>query len=133
MSEANKELVRCFYAAGTGDLSGIDDVVAEDYFDHHFLPGMPKGPEGVKQWFSAVLGGVFSGMRVEIDRMLAEGDWVDCHFALVCKHTADFGDLKAKGNAIRIPAISTFRIENGKLAEGWELYDSGDMARQMAA
>ena len=58
---------------------------------------------------------------------------VDCHFALVCKHTADFGDLKAKGNAIRIPAISTFRIENGKLAEGWELYDSGDMARQMAA
>ena len=98
MSEANKELVRCFYAAGTGNLSGLDDVVAEDYFDHHFLPGMPKGPEGAKQWFSAVLGSVFSEMRVEIDRMVAEGDLVDCHFALVCKHTADFGDLKAKGN-----------------------------------
>ncbi len=133
MSEANKELVRCFYAAGTGDLSGLDDVVAEEYFDHHFLPGMPRGPEGVKQWFAAVLGSVFSDMRIEIDRMVAEGDWVDCHFALVCTHTADFGDLKAKGNAIRIPAISTFRIANGKLAEGWELFDSGDMARQMQA
>ncbi len=133
MSEANKELVRCFYAAGTGDLSGLDDVVAEDYFDHHFLPGMPKGPDGAKQWFGAVLGSVFSDMRIEIDRMVAEGDWVDCHFALVCRHTADFGDLKAKGNVIRIPAISTFRIENGKLAEGWELFDSGDMARQMQA
>ena len=133
MSEANKELVRCFYAAGTGNVAGLDDVVAEDYFDHHFLPGMPKGPEGAKQWFSAVLGSVFSNMRVEIDRMVAEGDMVDCHFALVGKHTADFGDLKAKGNLIRIAAISTFRIENGKLAEGWELYDSGDMARQMQA
>ena len=99
MSEANKELVRRFYAAGTGDLSGIEEIVAEDYFDHHFLPGMPKGPEGVRQWFSAVLGSVFSEMRVEIDRMVAEGDLVDCHFALLCKHTADFGDLKAKGNA----------------------------------
>jgi predicted SnoaL-like aldol condensation-catalyzing enzyme len=133
MSEANKELVRCFYAAGTGNLSGLDDVVAEDYFDHHFLPGMPKGPEGAKQWFGAVLASVFSEMRIEIDRMVAEGALVDCHFSLVCKHTADFGDLKAKGNVIRIPAISTFRIESGKLAEGWELYDSGDMARQMQA
>jgi predicted SnoaL-like aldol condensation-catalyzing enzyme len=133
MSEANKELVRCFYAAGTGNLSGLDDVVAENYFDHHFLPGMPKGPEGAKQWFGAVLASVFSEMRIEIDRMVAEGDLVDCHFSLVCKHTADFGDLKAKGNVIRIPAISTFRIESGKLAEGWELYDSGDMARQMQA
>jgi predicted ester cyclase len=61
------------------------------------------------------------------------GELVDCHFALLCRHIADFGDLKAKGNAIRIPAISTFRVENGKLAEGWELFDSGDMARQMQA
>ena len=74
-----------------------------------------------------------SEMRVEISRMVAEGDLVDCHFALLCKHTADFGDLKAKGNALRIPAISTFRVANGKLAEGWELFDSGDMARQMQA
>jgi len=64
---------------------------------------------------------------------VAEGDLVDCHFALLCKHTADFGDLKAKGNALRIAAISTFRVADGKLAEGWELYDSGDMARQMQA
>jgi predicted ester cyclase len=133
MSEANKELVRRFYAAGTGNLSGFEEIVADDYFDHHFLPGMPKGPEGVRQWFRDVLGSVFCESLIEIDRMIAEGDLVDCHFTLCCKHTADFGDLRAKGNALRIRAISTFRVANGKLAEGWELYDSGDMARQMQA
>jgi predicted ester cyclase len=133
MSEANKELVRRFYAAGTGDLSGFEHIVSEDYTDHHFLPDIPKGPAGVRMWFKDVLGSVFSDMRIEIDRMVAEGDTVDCHFTLHCKHTADFGDLKAKGNALRIPAISTFRVASGKLAEGWELYDSGDMARQMQA
>ncbi|TFG58765.1 MAG: ester cyclase, partial [Spirochaetales bacterium] len=69
----------------------------------------------------------------EIDFMLADGDKVDCHFALVGKHTGDFGDLKASGKIIRIPAISTFRIKGGKIAEGWELFDSGDMAKQMKA
>jgi predicted ester cyclase len=133
MSETNKELVRRLYAAGTGDLSDLEEIVAEDYFDHHFLPGMPRGPEGVRQWFRDVLGGVFSDMRIEISRLIAEGAWVDCHFTLFCKHTADFGDLKAKGNELRISAISTFRVANDKLAEGWELFDSGDMARQMQA
>ena len=109
------------------------DIVTADYFDHHFLPDLPKGPEGVKQWNENVLGSVFSDMKIEIDFMLADGDKVDCHFALVGKHTGDFGDLKAKGNMIRVPAISTFRIEGGKIAEGWELFDSGDMAAQMQA
>ena len=38
-----------------------------------------------------------------------------------------------KDNQIRIPAISTFRIEGGKLVEGWELYDSGDAVEQLKA
>jgi hypothetical protein len=30
-----------------------------------------------------------------------------------------------------VPAISTFRIADGKLAEAWEIYDSGAMLAQM--
>jgi hypothetical protein len=38
-----------------------------------------------------------------------------------------------KDNQIRIPAISTFWIEGGKLIEGWGLYDSGDAVEQLKA
>lgn len=133
MSEANKDLVRRFYAANTNGFFEIGNIVTADYHDHHFLPDLPRGPEGVKQWAKNVLGSVFSDMKWEIDFMLADGDKVDCHFALTGKHTGNFGDIPAKGNKIRIPAISTFRIKNGKIAEGWELYDSGDMFNQMKA
>ena len=133
MSEKNKELVRRFYESSMNGCKGIEDVVTSDYFDHHFLPDLPKGPEGVKQWNENVLGSVFSDMNIEIDFMLADGDKVDCHFALTGKHTGDFGDIPAKGNKVRIPAISTFRIEGGKIAEGWELFDSGDLVNQMNA
>lgn len=133
MSEANKELVRRFYEAGTGDLSVMDEVVTVDFVDHHWLPDMQPGPESARAWFRDVLGSVFSDMEIKIDFMIAEGNMVDCHFALHCKHTGEFAGIKAKGNAIVVPAISTFRIEGGKLAEAWELFDSGPLMEQMKA
>jgi predicted ester cyclase len=133
MSEENKELVKRYYQEAMGGLSGIEQVVAADFIDHHFPPGTPAGPAGVRQFFSGVLGSVFSDMRIEIDYLHAEGDKVDCHFALLAKHTGEFAGIAPKGNPIRCPAISTFRIEGGRLAEAWELFDSGDLIQQLQA
>ena len=133
MSEENKQLVRRYYEIVMGDLSGIEEIVSEGFIDHHFPPVIPHGVEGVRKFFGEFAAAIFSDMEIRIDRLLAEGDLVDCHFALHCKHTGPFGDVPAKGNAIICPAISTFRIENGKLAEAWEIFDSGDLVRQMQA
>jgi predicted ester cyclase len=133
MLEKNKELVKRYYKAAMGNLSGLNEVVAAGFVDHHFPPGTPAGPEGVRQFFSGILGSVFSDMRIEIDYLIAEGDKVDCHFALLGKHTGEFAGIAPKGNQIRCPAVSTFRIENGLLVEAWEIFDSGDLLRQMQA
>ena len=133
MSEENKALVRSFYDEAMGDLSGIEEVVAADFVDHNTPPGHPLGPEGVRQWFTNVLGSVFSDMQIEIDSMLAEGDKVACYFALRAKHTGEFAGIAPKGNEILLPAISTFRIEGGKLVEAWEIFDSGSLMQQMQA
>ena len=133
MLEQNKELVRRYYREATSGLAGIAEVVTAEFVDHHFPPGMPPGPAGVRKFFGEVLPSIFRDMRIEIDYLLAEGDRVDCHFVVYVKHTGAYGDIPAKGNAIRLPAISTFRIAGGKIAEAWEIYDSGDMTRQMQA
>ncbi len=133
MSEANKALVRRYYAEAMGDLAGIEQVVSATFVDHHFPPGLPPGPAGVRQFFRSILGGIFSDMQLEHDFMVAEGDKVDCHFALVARHTGEFAGIKPKGNLIRCPAISTFRVEGGKLAEAWEIFDSGSLLQQMRA
>ena len=133
MSETNKALVRRYYAESMGDLAGIEQVVSATFVDHHFPPGLPPGPAGVRQFFQSILGGIFSDMKLEFDFLLAEGDKVDCHFALVAKHTGEFAGIQPKGNIIRCPAISTFRVEGGKLAEAWEIFDSGSLLQQMRA
>jgi len=132
MSETNKALVRKYYKEVMGDLSGIAEVVAPTFVDHHFPPGLPRGPAGVRQFFAAMRD-IFSHMKIGIEFMLAEGDKVDCHFTFTAKHTGEFAGLKPKGNAIRLPAIATFRIQKRKLAEAWEIFDSGSLIKQMKA
>ena len=133
MSDANKALVRRYYAEAMGNLAGIDQVVSATFVDHHFPPGLPPGPAGVRQFFQKILGGIFSEMKIEFDFLLAEGDKVDCHFALVAKHTGEFAGIQPKGNIIRCPAVSTFRVEGDQVAEAWEIYDSGNLLAQMRA
>ncbi len=133
MSEENKSLVRRYYKEATGDLSGIEEIVAPGFVDHHFPPDMPEGPAGVRKFFTEFAGGIFSDMRIEIDFLLAEGDKVDCHFVFHARHTGAMGDILPRGNPIRLPAISTFRIAGGKLAEAWEIFDSGTLLTANAA
>jgi predicted ester cyclase len=133
MLEENKALVRRYYDHAFGDISGIEDIVAGTFVDHHFPPDMPPGPDGVKKFFTEFVPGIFSDMRLEIDFLLAEGDKVDCHFVVYMKHTGDGAGIPPKGNDLRVPAISTFQIADGKLAEAWEIYDAGDMVAQMQA
>jgi predicted ester cyclase len=116
-----------------GDMSGIEEVVSENYVDHHFPPDIPPGPEGVRQFFTSVLGSVFSDAELEIRELIAEGDKVDCHFTLHAKHTGEFAGIAPKGNRINLQAISTFLVEDDRLIEGWEIFDSGDLQAQMKA
>ena len=131
MLEENKQLVRRYYELVAGDLAAIEEVVTADFVDHHFPPDTPPGPGGVRQFFTQFIPTFFSDLRIEIDFLVAEGDRVDCHFAALFKHTGTFAGVAATGRQIRIPAVSTFRIAGGKLAEAWEIYDSGDMLRQI--
>jgi predicted ester cyclase len=131
MLEQNKKLVQRYYEIIAGDLAGIEQIVTPDFVDHHFPPDTPRGPQGVRHFFTQFIPQFFSGLAIEIDFLLAEGDRVDCHFVALFKHTGQFGDLCPTGRQLRVPAISTFRIAGGKLAEAWELFDSGDMVRQM--
>jgi predicted ester cyclase len=131
MLEENKQLVRRYYELVMGDLAGIEELVTPGFVDHHFPPDTPPGPAGVRQFFTGFAAVAFSDMRVEIDFLLAEGDKVDCHFVFHARHTGTFPGIEPRGNPIRLPAISTFRIADGKLAEAWEIFDSASLLQQM--
>ena len=130
MYEENIALVRRYYQVTSGDFAGIEDLVSADFVDHHFPPDLPAGPEGVKAFFTNVLG-AFTSRRIEIFDIFATEDRVAVRFQLVANHTTDWAGYTATGKGITCGAMSIFRVADGKLAEGWESADLFGLFQQL--
>lgn len=122
--EQNKALVRRFYAAlDNGDADAIDELVAEEYLDHHppHLPDLSPGRAGVLQAFD-IFRTATPGIH-EIEQQVAEGDLVVTRLTARGHHTGDLPGVPATGNELTMQAVVVHRVEDGKLAEHWSARD----------
>ncbi len=127
--EQNKALVRRFFAAiEAGDLHVFDEIVAEGYDDH--LAGQQAGRENLKKYFTG-LRAAFRDMRLPISAIVAECNLVAVLNNVRGMHEGDYGTFKAKGNKIDAAAFQLYRIENGQLAEHWEIADFTTLFKQL--
>ena len=61
------------------------------------------------------------------------GDKVAVYNSVQGTHQADYGTFKAKGNPVDAKAFQLYRIENGQLAEHWEVADFMTLIQQLQA
>ena len=123
-TDENKALVRRFYAEiDKGNLAAMDELVAEEYLDHHPppFPGLRHGREGVKQAFQIFWEGTPGYHR--IDDQIAEGDKVVTRLTAIGKHDGDLPGAPRTGNDLMTTAIVIHRIADGKLVEKWSEKD----------
>ncbi|MEX1126237.1 MAG: ester cyclase [Acidimicrobiia bacterium] len=124
MTSDPKALVRRLYQEfwNEGQESVVDEIVAEDFVDHHVPADVPLGPQGVKQFAANTKAG-FPDFFIEIHQLVAEGDRVACHIEFSGTHTGDFNGILPTGKRTGAQAISLFRVEGDRLAEAWEFAD----------
>src|SRR4051812_28997589 len=119
--EENKALVRRFYAQiDAGNIDAMDELVAEDYVNHHPppFPGLATGREGLKQAFQIFLEAT-PGRHV-IHQQIAEGDTVVTRLTAMGRHEGNLpGPIEASGRELAMDAIAIHRIADNKLAEHW--------------
>jgi predicted ester cyclase len=123
-TEANKALVRRFYEEiDKGNLSVMDELVAEDYLDHNPppFPGLGPGREGLKQAFKIFWEATPGYHR--IDDQIAEGDKVVTRLTAFGKHEGDLPGAQRTGNDLEMTSITIHRIAGGKLVEKWSEKD----------
>lgn len=63
--------------------------------------------------------------------MVAEGDEVAVLNAVRGTHEGRYRGFDATGNRIDATAFQLYRIENGQLAEHWEIPDNATITRQV--
>jgi steroid delta-isomerase-like uncharacterized protein len=131
MSEENKGLAREFYdGINRRDMSIFNSHVADDFVDHEEIPGIPNTKEGVRAFFD-MMHGAFSGFRMNVDDMIAEGDKVVVRGTMQGTHTGVFMGIPATNRPVNVPLMDIIRLKDGKAVEHWGVTDMGTMMIQM--
>ena len=131
--EANKELIRQFTAASNAaDWDALVDIVADDFSRHSAAsPGAPvtSRDEFVQLQESFLVS--FPDQLVTVERLVADGDFVAALATYTATHTGPMGQVPATGNAVSVPFLALFRIEDGKIVELWAEWDNMFMLTQL--
>lgn len=121
-TETHKLLVRRVYDAfGSGGVDLLDEVVAEDFRDHDPMPGQAEGLSGLKQAVG-LFRKAFPDGEMLVDDMVAEGDKVVSRVTLRGTQRGSFFGLPASGRVVSAEGIEIFRIDKGKIVEGWSRF-----------
>jgi steroid delta-isomerase-like uncharacterized protein len=134
LSETNKTVVRRLFEEvwNKGKLNVLDEITAKDHVSSGpgSLPGLPTGPEGSKQ-FVTVYRNAFPDVHFTIDEQLADGDKVVTRWTADGTHQGELQGLPATGKSSTVTGININRIENGKIAESWGIFDQFGMMQQL--
>jgi len=92
--------------------------------------GIPPGLEVAKQWF-ATFANTFPDGYTTIEDMVAEAEKVVARTTFNGTHQAEVQGIPATGKTVSMPGIAIFRLDNGKIAEGWLVNDNLSMMQQL--
>lgn len=131
-TEQNKEIVRDYIGRlfTKGDLTAVDDYLAEDYVDHDPPFGTPGGREGMRG-AAAMFRQGFPDWRTEIGHLIAEGDLVCEQFTASGVQRGAVMGVPPTGKTVTLPGIQIFRISGGKIVERWGQLDELGLLRQL--
>jgi steroid delta-isomerase-like uncharacterized protein len=131
-TETNKAIVRRY----------LDQVLNKQQHDlaEEFLAenielhgsGLPPGLDVVKQWLT-MFAAAFPDGHTVIEDVVAEDDGVVARTTFNGTHQAEIEGISATGKTVSMPGIAIFRLDNGKIAEGWLVNDSLGMMQQLGA
>lgn len=116
-------------AFGDGDLSVIDELVADDYVEHQ-NPVQGFGPEAVKEIVRG-LHQSLSEMRFDIEALVVGEDTVWIRSRVTARNSRPFMGWPAAGTRIEIDVFDVLRFSAGKVIEHWGVADRLGLLEQL--
>ena len=129
IEEQNKEIVKRYWEAwGKGDFEAFKELLAPNYV--YYFPSRSTKPTSREESieFGKMMHNAFPDVTFSIEEMIAVGDKVISRFIFRGTHEGESQGIPATGNKIEVSGITIMRIENGKVVEEREEYDTlGEM------
>lgn len=131
MADDIKGLVRRWFQEvwSEGRVASIDALMDPGCIVHG-LGNVMRGPAEFKPFHSAYRS-AFPDVKIAIDHMVAEGNTVAARWSGTATHSGDGLGMPATGRQVRLSGMTFARVENGKLVEGWNIFDQLGMFQQL--
>jgi steroid delta-isomerase-like uncharacterized protein len=136
-TEENKTLVRRLYEEFLNEQNY--DVI-EELYASDFVAYRAKGVEFPEtstiediEVDARTLHEAFPDFTATIEEIVAEDDMVAAWFTITGTHEGEFRGIPPTGDEISYEQTSFFRVEDGKVAEGWVLTDTLEFMQQLGA
>ena len=135
-TEVNKVLLRRSVEevfSAQGDIDVADEIFAPDYVGHNPTdPQDVRGPEGAKE-LASMYRSAFPDVRLSIEEQVAEGDRVVTRWIAYGTHQSEMMGIAPTGNQVRVEGITISHIQEGKILQEWELFDTLGLMQQLGA
>ena len=131
VEEQNKEVVERYWNGKWNERRPeiLDELQTPDVAYHGTAMNM-NGIEEYKQVYSSFLS-AFHDTQITVDELIAEGDKVMSRVSVSGTHKGDFDGLPPTEKVFTISLFTVFRLDNGKIAEEWEVVDELGLMHQL--
>jgi len=104
------------------DMSRLDEYMRDDYIQHN--PDCPQGMAGFLEFFGVIFGAM-PDFHYAVKHVVADGDLVMAWCTSLGTHTGgEFLGQPASRNAVKFDVVDIFRMQDGKIAEHWDVADT---------
>jgi steroid delta-isomerase-like uncharacterized protein len=112
------------------DTAALGELIADDYVEH--AADATGGRAGLERFF-AELHAAVSDLAVETSGVLANRTKVAGTTRVTARHTGVLFGVPPTGRRIVVTSIDMFRVEGGRLAEHWDVFDDVGVLAQLGA
>ena len=127
---ANKALVSAYMdALNHKDWEAVQRLCSPAYVHH--APRVPAADLSTYIETAGRLFRAFPDMVAMVDQMVAEGEYVATRYTARGTHQGDFYGVAPTGRAVVLRVIGIQRVVDGKIAEGWFEFDTGEIYAQL--
>jgi steroid delta-isomerase-like uncharacterized protein len=114
-----------------GDLDSYAELVADDFVEHDYVPGLPATKEGMLDYFRLILS-AFPDLRMEVEDLIASDDKAVARVKATGTHRGDFMGVPPTGSHIEIQLIDIMGFDGaGRVSEHWGVADMLTLMQQI--
>ena len=135
--EENKILVRRYFEEAPHNPDVCDEIFASSFLFHTIqhasitqqtTESNPQSEKAAYAWLALVWS---PSWRMTVDEMIVVGDRVMVRWMFFGTHEGKYSGLPATHKQVTYSGINIFRIENGRIAEIWDIFDRLWMWQQL--